>query len=79
MCVNCVCADPFSEEEEMEGEEEVRAEYMCPFCAEDFDMVGLCCHIDEEHMVEAKNGVSFYFILQLIMLVSVFICEYIWP
>ncbi|WOG83426.1 hypothetical protein DCAR_0102601 [Daucus carota subsp. sativus] len=49
-------SDPFSEEEEMEGDEETRPEYMCPFCAEDFDMVGLCCHIDEEHMVEAKNG-----------------------
>ncbi|XP_074345348.1 protein DEHYDRATION-INDUCED 19 homolog 4-like [Apium graveolens] len=49
-------SDPFSEEEEMEGDDEVRTEYMCPFCAEDFDMVGLCCHIDEEHMMEAKNG-----------------------
>lgn len=34
-----------------------RAEFACPFCAEDFDIVGLCCHIDEEHPVEAKNGV----------------------
>jgi hypothetical protein len=22
-----------------------------------FDIVGLCCHIDEEHPMEAKNGV----------------------
>ncbi|KAK4425919.1 protein dehydration-induced [Sesamum alatum] len=43
--------------EEYEGEEEQRPEFLCPFCAEDFDMVGLCCHIDEEHAVEAKNGV----------------------
>ena len=46
------------------GEEELRPEFLCPFCAEDFDIVGLCCHIDEEHAVEAKNGVgsvsSFY-------------------
>lgn len=48
-------SDPFSEEEEMEGDEESRPEYTCPFCAEDFDMVGLCCHIDEDHAVEAKN------------------------
>ncbi|KAK6161046.1 hypothetical protein DH2020_004427 [Rehmannia glutinosa] len=40
-----------------EGEEELNPEYLCPFCAEDFDMVGLCCHIDEVHAVEAKNGV----------------------
>jgi hypothetical protein len=32
---------------------------MCPFCGEDFDVVGLFCHIDEEHPTEAKNGVSY--------------------
>ncbi|KAH9730645.1 protein DEHYDRATION-INDUCED 19 [Citrus sinensis] len=39
--------------EEVKGE----YEYPCPFCSEDFDLVGLCCHIDEEHPVEAKSGV----------------------
>ncbi|KAG0476900.1 hypothetical protein HPP92_013265 [Vanilla planifolia] len=39
------------------GDEEARAEFSCPFCAEDFDIVGLCCHIDDEHPVEAENGV----------------------
>lgn len=43
--------------EEFEGDEEPRPEFLCPFCAEDFDIVGLCCHIDEEHAVEAKNGI----------------------
>lgn len=42
--------------EEFEGEEESRPEFLCPFCGEDFDIVGLCCHIDEEHAIEAKNG-----------------------
>ncbi|KAI3459241.1 hypothetical protein Pfo_015904 [Paulownia fortunei] len=42
---------------EYEGDEEPRPEFICPFCAEDFDMVGLCCHIDEEHAIEATNGV----------------------
>ncbi|KAL6522866.1 hypothetical protein OROHE_016713 [Orobanche hederae] len=37
-------------------EEEPNPEYLCPFCAEDFDMVGLCCHIDEMHTIPAKNG-----------------------
>jgi len=41
----------------MEGDEESKAEFLCPFCAEDYDVVGLCCHIDEEHPVEVKNGV----------------------
>ncbi|XP_008797403.2 protein DEHYDRATION-INDUCED 19 homolog 2-like isoform X2 [Phoenix dactylifera] len=38
------------------GAEDSSAEFRCPFCSEDFDIVGLCCHIDEEHPVEAKNG-----------------------
>lgn len=40
-----------------DGEEESRPEFLCPFCAESFDIVGLCCHVDEEHAVESKNGV----------------------
>ncbi|OAY56078.1 protein DEHYDRATION-INDUCED 19 homolog 4 [Manihot esculenta] len=43
--------------EENDVDEDLKAEFLCPFCAEDFDVVGLCCHIDEEHPVEAKNGV----------------------
>ncbi|KAK1295029.1 hypothetical protein QJS10_CPA16g01603 [Acorus calamus] len=39
------------------GDEDSRTEYACPFCSEDFDVVGLCCHIDEDHPVEARNGV----------------------
>ncbi|XP_048625622.1 protein DEHYDRATION-INDUCED 19 homolog 7-like [Brassica napus] len=44
-------------EEDVKGEENVKAEFICPFCADEFDILGLCCHIDEEHPVEAKNGV----------------------
>ncbi|KAL2459298.1 Protein DEHYDRATION-INDUCED 19-like protein 3 [Forsythia ovata] len=43
--------------EEYEGGEELRPEFHCPFCADEFDIVGLCCHIDDEHAIEAKNGV----------------------
>ncbi|WCJ23366.1 Protein DEHYDRATION-INDUCED 19 [Euphorbia peplus] len=43
--------------EETEVDDDLKAEFLCPFCAEDFDVVGLCCHIDEEHPVEAKNGI----------------------
>ncbi|GFZ11456.1 drought-responsive family protein [Actinidia rufa] len=42
--------------DDIDGDEESRPEFMCPFCADDFDVVGLCCHIDEEHAVEANNG-----------------------
>ncbi|OVA02586.1 Drought induced 19 protein-like [Macleaya cordata] len=43
--------------EEIDGDDDPRAEFPCPFCSEDFDIIGLCCHIDDEHPVEAKNGV----------------------
>ncbi|WZY83421.1 hypothetical protein YC2023_029805 [Brassica napus] len=42
--------------EDLEGEDDLKSEFICPFCAEVFDIVGLCCHIDEEHPVEVKNG-----------------------
>ncbi|GAB4850839.1 hypothetical protein Ancab_030140 [Ancistrocladus abbreviatus] len=37
---------------------EVEGDYICPFCAGEFDIVGLFCHFDEEHQVEVKNGVQ---------------------
>ncbi|ESW10952.1 hypothetical protein PHAVU_009G252700 [Phaseolus vulgaris] len=43
--------------EESEGNDDFRAEYLCPFCAEDYDVVSLCCHIDDHHPIQAKNGV----------------------
>lgn len=46
--------------EEIE-EENSRAEFLCPFCAEDFDIVGLYCHVDEEHPVEVKNAVCRFY------------------
>jgi len=43
--------------EEIDMDEDIREEYPCPFCSDYFDIVGLCCHIDDEHPIEAKNGV----------------------
>lgn len=55
------CADKYCEArgEDEAVERELRAEYTCPFCAEDFDVVGLCCHMDEEHPSAVKSGVRF--------------------
>ncbi|XVF57559.1 hypothetical protein PTKIN_Ptkin06aG0215400 [Pterospermum kingtungense] len=49
-------SDMFTGFEEIDGEDDIREEFPCPFCSEYFDIVGLCCHIDDEHPVEAKNG-----------------------
>ncbi|XP_019158604.1 PREDICTED: protein DEHYDRATION-INDUCED 19 homolog 3-like isoform X1 [Ipomoea nil] len=38
-------------------DDDIREEFPCPFCSEYFDIVGLCFHIDDEHPLEAKNGV----------------------
>jgi hypothetical protein len=43
-----------------EEDDDLRTEYPCPYCTDDFDLVELCFHIDEEHYLEAKSGV-FYF------------------
>ncbi|XP_061369720.1 protein DEHYDRATION-INDUCED 19 homolog 3-like isoform X2 [Gastrolobium bilobum] len=42
--------------DENDVDDDIREEFLCPFCSEYFDIVGLCCHIDEEHPMEAKNG-----------------------
>ncbi|GMH07730.1 hypothetical protein Nepgr_009570 [Nepenthes gracilis] len=50
-------SDLFMGFEDIDGDDDVRENFPCPFCSECFDIVGLCCHIDDEHPVEAKNGV----------------------
>ncbi len=68
VCIRCILAlteismcnaDMFMGFEEIDGDDDIREEFPCPFCTEFFDIVGLCCNIDEEHPVEAKNGVLF--------------------
>ncbi|XP_010414969.1 PREDICTED: protein DEHYDRATION-INDUCED 19 [Camelina sativa] len=43
--------------EEIDGDDVSQEEFACPFCAESFDIIGLCCHIDDEHTLESKNAV----------------------
>ncbi|KAJ0235697.1 Protein DEHYDRATION-INDUCED 19 2 [Hirschfeldia incana] len=44
--------------EEEEDDDDVEVEdYPCPFCSDDYDLVELCHHIDEEHQLEATHGV----------------------
>ncbi|XP_010551003.1 PREDICTED: protein DEHYDRATION-INDUCED 19 homolog 6-like isoform X1 [Tarenaya hassleriana] len=50
-------SDTFLGFEEIDGEDDFREEFACPFCSDYFDIVSLCCHIDEEHPTEARNGV----------------------
>lgn len=43
---------------EEEEDDDVEVDYYpCPFCSDDYDLVELCHHIDEEHQLEATHGV----------------------
>ncbi|KAI4349703.1 hypothetical protein L6164_010265 [Bauhinia variegata] len=39
--------------EDVDGDDELKTVYPCPFCTEDFDLLELCCHIDDEHPIES--------------------------
>ncbi|XP_010422620.1 PREDICTED: protein DEHYDRATION-INDUCED 19 homolog 5 isoform X2 [Camelina sativa] len=38
-------------------DDETAVEYPCPFCSDDYDLVELCHHVDEEHQLDANNGI----------------------
>ncbi|CAN8241400.1 unnamed protein product [Cochlearia groenlandica] len=42
--------------EEINGDDDFQEEFACPFCGESYDIIGLCCHIDDEHSLESKNA-----------------------
>ncbi|MFS7988397.1 putative drought induced 19 type, zinc-binding protein [Helianthus anomalus] len=40
--------------EDVEVEEEIRPDFPCPYCYEDFDIGSLCSHLEDEHSCESK-------------------------
>ncbi|TVU49848.1 hypothetical protein EJB05_01186 [Eragrostis curvula] len=50
-------ADEDEEEDEDERPAAAGNELPCPFCGEEFDALGMYCHIEAEHPVEASAGV----------------------
>ncbi|CAN8295877.1 unnamed protein product [Cochlearia groenlandica] len=45
------------EEEEDDDDDDRSADYPCPFCSDDYELVELIHHISEEHDVEANHGI----------------------
>ncbi|VVA89752.1 unnamed protein product [Arabis nemorensis] len=43
--------------EDFDEDDDVAVDYPCPFCSDDYDLVELCHHIDEEHQLEANHGI----------------------
>ncbi|KAJ8549539.1 hypothetical protein K7X08_033246 [Anisodus acutangulus] len=40
--------------DDFEVEEEVRPDFPCPYCYEDFDISSLCSHLEEDHSCESR-------------------------
>ncbi|CAN0853142.1 Protein DEHYDRATION-INDUCED 19 [Linum grandiflorum] len=51
--LNHHCSDRLSVEE-FEVEEDVRPDIPCPYCYEDFDVLSLCSHLEDEHPCESR-------------------------
>ncbi|XP_043702455.1 protein DEHYDRATION-INDUCED 19-like [Telopea speciosissima] len=43
--------------DDFEVEEEVRPDFPCPYCYEDYDIASLCSHLEDEHPFESKVSV----------------------
>ncbi|PON61366.1 Dehydration-induced protein [Trema orientale] len=40
--------------DDLEVEDDVRPEFPCPYCYEDFDIASLCSHLEDDHSCESK-------------------------
>jgi len=40
--------------DDVDGDEDLRAEFSCPYCYEEFDISALCSHLEEEHCFESR-------------------------
>lgn len=56
--VICCLADRQINLDDVDGDEDLRAEFSCPYCYEEFDITALCSHLEEEHCFESRAAVS---------------------
>ncbi|KAK4787266.1 hypothetical protein SAY86_011099 [Trapa natans] len=49
----------------IELEEDVLSDFPCPYCYEDFDILSLCAHVEEEHPDESKITVCLHDLINL--------------
>lgn len=56
--------------DDFDAEEEVRPDFPCPYCYEDFDIASLCSHLEDEHSCESKVTVRrlFLFLISFLSL-----------
>ncbi|XP_050939282.1 protein DEHYDRATION-INDUCED 19 homolog 7-like isoform X2 [Cucumis melo] len=58
MITVCFFLDFYFDYEEVDRDDDLNSEYPCSFCQEEFDLVELCCHIDDEHPLKANFRVT---------------------
>ncbi|XP_057549885.1 protein DEHYDRATION-INDUCED 19 homolog 3-like isoform X1 [Amaranthus tricolor] len=49
-------SDVFMAFEDVDVDDDILEEFPCPFCNYHCDIIGLCCHIDDVHPDELRNG-----------------------
>ncbi|CAH2072015.1 unnamed protein product [Thlaspi arvense] len=66
--------------EDVEGDYDMAVDYPCPFCSDDYDLVELCHHIDEEHQLDAANNgvIPIYIYIQIHLLLAL-VCDVVYP
>ncbi|XP_059659592.1 protein DEHYDRATION-INDUCED 19 homolog 4-like isoform X2 [Cornus florida] len=42
---------------EDDDDDDEKSELVCPFCLDDFDLVGLCYHMDDDHHTDVISGI----------------------
>ncbi|KAI3697861.1 hypothetical protein L6452_30959 [Arctium lappa] len=45
--------------DDFEVEEEIRPDFPCPYCYDDFDIGSLCSHLEDEHSCESKTTAEY--------------------
>ncbi|GAB2294300.1 hypothetical protein Dimus_028510 [Dionaea muscipula] len=43
--------------DDADADDDCKQEFLCPFCTDEFDVVGLFCHMEEDHPMEVRDGV----------------------
>lgn len=58
---------------DFEVEEEIRPDYPCPYCYEEFDIASLCSHLEADHSSESRATVSSPVLIHVCVYILVFL------
>ncbi|KAL7181733.1 hypothetical protein ACSBR1_040600 [Camellia fascicularis] len=58
--------------DDFEADDDVRPDFPCPYCYEDFDFASLCSHLEDDHSCESKTSVLEKYVENWISIVAPF-------